>query len=122
MFNKAQTTLAQFPTGHPGSYIVPVGVTRIGAQAFLDCAQLGGVTIPEGVIRIEQEAFWTDASPELDEPLANGYPFDPLSLWYRWVAHRDGWMTFDTSTPTGLNTMVAAYTDSTLASLVHVAR
>ena len=62
----------------------------------------------------------TDASYEVDEPLANGYPFYPLSLWYRWVADRDGWMTFDTSTPTGLDTMVAAYTGSTLASLVQV--
>jgi hypothetical protein len=62
-----------------------------------------------------------DTSYEPDEPLANGYPFYPLSLWYRWVADRDGWMTFDTSTPTGLDTMVAAYTGSTLASLVQVA-
>ena len=44
-----------------------------------------------------------------------------LSLWYRWVADRDGWMTFDTSTPDGLDTIVAAYTGSTLASLVQVA-
>jgi hypothetical protein len=63
----------------------------------------------------------TDASFEPDEPLDNGYPFYPLSLWYRWVADRDGWMTFDTSTPTGLDTIVAAYTGSTLASLVQVA-
>jgi hypothetical protein len=60
----------------------------------------------------------TDASWEPDEPLANSYPFYPLSLWYRWVADRDGWMTFDTSTPAGLDTIVAAYTGSTLASLV----
>jgi len=63
----------------------------------------------------------TDASFEPDEPLANGYPFYPLSLWYRWMADRDGWMTFDTSTPAGLDTIVVAYTGSALASLVQVA-
>src|SRR5207249_3949689 len=43
------------------------------------------------------------------------------SLWYQWSAAQDGWMTFDTSTPAGLDTLVAAYTGSALASLFEAA-
>jgi hypothetical protein len=60
------------------------------------------------------------ASEEPDEPIANQYPIRFLSLWYEWSSTGDGWMTFDTST-SSLNTIVAAYTGSTLASLKEVA-
>jgi subtilisin family serine protease len=61
----------------------------------------------------------TGASQEVDEPLANGRGFAPLSLWYEWSATQDGWMTFDTST-SSTDTILAAYTGSTLDSLVEV--
>jgi hypothetical protein len=63
----------------------------------------------------------TGASVEPDEPLANSYGLVPLSLWYQWSATQDGWITFDTSTPAGIDTLVAAYTGSTFTSLVEVA-
>src|SRR5688572_6610585 len=59
---------------------------------------------------------------ELDEPLGNDT--DPLgahSLWYQWRAENDGWMTFDTSNPIGIDTIVVAYTGSELSSLQQVA-
>jgi hypothetical protein len=59
------------------------------------------------------------ASVEPDEPLVNGY--GPLSLWYQWSATEDGWMTFDASASGSLDTLVAAYTGSALASLVPAA-
>jgi hypothetical protein len=57
----------------------------------------------------------TAATREPDEPLANDYA--PLSLWYRWSPAQDGWITFDASSYGSLDTLVAAYTGSALASL-----
>jgi hypothetical protein len=63
----------------------------------------------------------TGASLEPDEPLANDRGFTgALSLWYQWSGVQDGWMTFDSSS-SDLDTVVAAYTGSTMASLVEVA-
>lgn len=38
--------------------IIPIGVTRIGASAFYDCANLIGVEIPDGVTVIGESAFY----------------------------------------------------------------
>jgi subtilisin family serine protease len=62
-----------------------------------------------------------NTSVELDEPLARDTdPFGALSLWYQWQAPADGWITFDTSRASALETIVALYTGSSLETLSEV--
>lgn len=49
MFDNTFTTLVQFPTGKHGSYIIPSGVTNVGATAFYTCNGLTNITIPESL-------------------------------------------------------------------------
>ena len=57
LFNKAQTTLIQFPSGRPGTYGVPAGVTSIGDSAFGGCHSLANVTMGGDVLSIGSNAF-----------------------------------------------------------------
>jgi hypothetical protein len=57
MFNKAQTSLLQFPGGKGGSYTVPDSVTNISAAAFNQCSRLTNVTLPNGVTSLENGMF-----------------------------------------------------------------
>jgi hypothetical protein len=57
LFNKAQTTLIEFPGGRGGSYAIPNSVTSIGDQAFYYCTSLTNVTIPNSVTSIGGDAF-----------------------------------------------------------------
>jgi hypothetical protein len=59
LFNKAGTTLIQYPTRRAGSsYTVPNGVTLIGDRAFQSALLLTGVTFPaSGLLRIGEAAF-----------------------------------------------------------------
>lgn len=57
LFDKAMTTLLQFPGGLAGSYTIPYGVTSIANYAFEYCYQLSGVTIPNTVTSIGDWAF-----------------------------------------------------------------
>jgi hypothetical protein len=57
LFNKAQTTLIQFPGGRGGSYAIPKSVTSIGDKAFTYCANLTSVTIPNSVTGIGYQVF-----------------------------------------------------------------
>lgn len=56
-----------------------------------------------------------NADPETDEPLANGYVFNPLSVWYTWTAHQTGWTTFELSPVTGTDFVVEAFAGSALS-------
>jgi hypothetical protein len=58
LFNKAKTTLIQYPAGKSGSYDIPAGVTVIGDNAFYGCSALTGVSIPAGVTSIGDYAFY----------------------------------------------------------------
>jgi len=57
LFNHSQTTLVQFPSGLPGSYLVPSQVTNIADFAFSECRGLTNVTIAAGVTSIGSDAF-----------------------------------------------------------------
>ena len=58
LFNKAKTTLIQYPAGNTGtSYTIPDGVTTIGPEAFAKCSNLESVTIGDDVESIGQSAF-----------------------------------------------------------------
>jgi hypothetical protein len=79
LFDKDQTTIWQYPAGRSGTYVIPNGVTRIGASAFdggsltgvsipntvtdlgvasfFDCQNLVSITLPASVTRIEDSAF-----------------------------------------------------------------
>ena len=57
LFDQAQATLIQYPGGLHGGYIIPNGVTNIGADAFSYCNGLTGVAIPNSVTRIGVDAF-----------------------------------------------------------------
>ena len=58
LFNKAQTTLFQFPGGRGGGYAIPNSVTIIGSGAFGGCTSLTSVTIPNSVTSIGFFAFY----------------------------------------------------------------
>lgn len=57
LYNKAQTTLIQFPGGRGGGYAISNGVTFIGPSAFYRCTGLANVTIPNTVVAILLDAF-----------------------------------------------------------------
>lgn len=57
LFDQAETTLLEYPTGLTGPYSVPNGVTTIGSNAFVLCDGLTGVTMPATVANIADGAF-----------------------------------------------------------------
>jgi hypothetical protein len=58
LFNKAKTTLIQYPAGKPdANYEIPGSVTNIGDYAFSDCIPLTSVTIDNSVESIGNYAF-----------------------------------------------------------------
>ena len=64
LYNKDGTILIQVPGGVTGEYTVADGVEIIDGYAFWRCNAITGVTIPEGVTTI-----WDDALAEMDELL-----------------------------------------------------
>ena len=57
LFSKDGKTLVSYPIGKAGKeYVVPEGVTIIGAYAFYACA-LTGVSLPDGLEAIREKAF-----------------------------------------------------------------
>ena len=58
LFDKAKTTLVQYPAGRAGtSYTIPAGVTSIGVKAFDNASRLIEVTLPAGLVSIGKDAF-----------------------------------------------------------------
>lgn len=58
LFNKAQTTLVQYPGGKAGTYAIPSSVTVIGPNAFEICAGLTQLSIPASVTDVGLNTFW----------------------------------------------------------------
>jgi len=57
LFNKNKTFLHIYPARKAGDYVIPNGVTSIGASAFQNCIALSSVSIPSSVISIGASAF-----------------------------------------------------------------
>ncbi|MGA2555618.1 MAG: leucine-rich repeat domain-containing protein [Verrucomicrobiota bacterium] len=57
LFDKAQSTLVEYPGGKIGSYSVPGTVTSIAQYAFATCTNLTRITIPASVTNIGDLAF-----------------------------------------------------------------
>lgn len=57
LFSKDETTLICFPTKKGNSYTIPIGVTKIGNDAFNNHQSLSSITIPESVTTIGESAF-----------------------------------------------------------------
>ena len=58
LFDKAQTTLLEFPAGLSASYTIPNSVTSIGHFAFSERTQLSSITISNSVTSIGNYAFF----------------------------------------------------------------
>ena len=58
LFNKATTSLVQYPGGKQGAYVIPNSITSIGNYAFQACTGLTSVTIPNSVTTIGDWAFY----------------------------------------------------------------
>jgi hypothetical protein len=58
LLNGNYTTLIEFPAGKGGNYAVPNGLDTIGIEAFLNCTNLTGVTIPASVYSLGDGAFF----------------------------------------------------------------
>ena len=68
IFSKDKKTLMQFPAGRKGSYTIPTGTETIGSCAFYECDSLKQITIPDGVISLQNYAFGYLPLTELDLP------------------------------------------------------
>ena len=59
LYDKTKTVLIQYPSGLPGTYVIPDTVSNISDGAFGDAFGLTSVVIPNGVTNIGVEAFYS---------------------------------------------------------------
>lgn len=57
LFDKAKTSLIQFPTTRAGSYSIPDSVTSIWDRAFFGSSSLTSVSLPNGLTSVGFQAF-----------------------------------------------------------------
>ncbi|HEY3852824.1 MAG TPA: leucine-rich repeat domain-containing protein [Verrucomicrobiae bacterium] len=58
LYNKARTSLLDYPPGAEGSFAMPSTVTNIAEEAFQDCKGLTGIQLPSGLSSINRDAFY----------------------------------------------------------------
>lgn len=68
IFSKDKKTLMHFPAGRKGSYTIPTGTEAIGSYAFYECDSLKQITIPDGLVSLQNYAFGYLPLTELDLP------------------------------------------------------
>lgn len=91
LFNKAKTTLLQYPCAKPdNSYMVPETVSFIGDFAFTHCNNLKNVTIPDGVVSIGEASFHACSALERIR-----IPANVASIGYRAFCHCSHLTEFD---------------------------
>ena len=71
LYDKDMLNLIQYPSGKPGKFSIPDGVTSIEEYAFQGSINLTGVTIPDSVTRINYGAFM-DCSNLKDAVIGSG--------------------------------------------------
>ncbi len=59
LYDKTRTVLIQYPSGLPGTYVIPNTVSNISDGAFGDAFGLTSVVVPNGVTNIGFEAFYS---------------------------------------------------------------
>ena len=57
LFNKDKTSIILYPNAKSNEYVIPEGVTSIGAQCFAACANLTSIIIPERVTSLGNYCF-----------------------------------------------------------------
>ncbi len=58
LFDKAMSTLIQYPCAKSGAYAIPDGVTDVGDHSFAWSENLTGLAMGNSVVRIGQQAFY----------------------------------------------------------------
>ena len=86
LYNKAITTLIQYPLAKTGSLTIPSSVTSIQSYAFSSSTGLTGVIIPNGVNAIGDSAFASCSSLTRMEFKGN----QPASLGSNWITNHAG--------------------------------
>jgi hypothetical protein len=71
IFNKDKSILIRYPQGRSGAYMIPYGVTTIGATAFHGSVGLTSVTIPNTVTTIEPGVFEPWSVDHLDKSVVS---------------------------------------------------
>lgn len=67
LYNAAKTVLICHPAGRSGTLTVPGTVTEIGDYAFLNSAHLTGISLPNGLIHINEGAFFNCSNATLSQ-------------------------------------------------------
>ena len=82
IFSKDKKTLMHFPAGRKGSYTIPTGTETIGAYAFYQCDSLKQITIPDGLVSLQNYAFGYLPLTELDLPASVTKISTNIALYY----------------------------------------
>ena len=74
LFNKDKTKILAYPPAKAEtSYVIPSGVTTIGAYALCHTPNLDSVTVPEGVTTVEEGGFWYCGIDSIELPESVAY-------------------------------------------------
>ena len=75
LYSSDGSTLFQCPASKTGEFKIPAYVASVGPYAFANCAKLTNVVLPEGLMFVEDNAFWGCKG-------LTGNFFLPTSLFY----------------------------------------
>ena len=109
LYNKALTTLIQYPTSKSGNFSISTTVTSIAAAAFYNCSNLTGITIPSSVSSIGDYAF-TDCTglTYIYEYSTNPVKLSDYFVFY--CEHKTDWISTPLYVPRGSKTLYQSTT------------